>query len=233
MPADDLRQAVKALMGQAKSDLAELVSFQSVADPKQFPPEECAKAAALGRRRVRRGRLAGRHELAHAGRFELRPRTRSRPPTARRPCCCIATTTSSRRSARTRGRARCSSSPSATAAGTAAAPPTARATSSMHLTALRALATGQRRLPVRHQADLRGLRGTGDRRLEAFVPENVELLRADTILVVDTGNFAVGVPTLTTTLRGMTSVDVTVEALAQPDALGHVRRPRAGPGRRA
>jgi len=45
------------------------------------------------------------------------------------------------------------------------------------------------------------------------VPDNVELLRADTILVVDTGNFAVGIPTLTTTLRGMTSVDVTVRGL--------------------
>ena len=65
------------------------------------------------------------------------------------------------------------------------------------------------------------------------MPENVELLRADTILVVDTGNFAVGVPTLTTTLRGMTSIDVTLEALEQPDALGHVRRPGAGPRRGA
>ena len=45
MPADELREAVKALMGQAKDDLAELVSFQSVADPKQFPAEECEKAA--------------------------------------------------------------------------------------------------------------------------------------------------------------------------------------------
>src|SRR5262249_35472521 len=54
--------------------------------------------------------------------------------------------------------------------------------------------------------------GTGG--LEAFVPPNAEMLRADTILVCDTGNFAVGVPTLTTTLRGMTSVDVHVNALA-------------------
>ena len=66
--------------------------------------------------------------------------------------------------------------------------------------------------------------GTGG--LEAFVPENVELLRADTILVVDTGNFAVGVPTLTTTLRGMTSIDVTARRARQRDALGHVRRAR-------
>ena len=32
-------------MGRAKDDLAELVAFQSVADPKQYPPEECRAAA--------------------------------------------------------------------------------------------------------------------------------------------------------------------------------------------
>jgi Metallopeptidase family M24 len=42
---DQLRPAVHGLMGRAKEDLAELVSFRSVADPKQFPPEECQKAA--------------------------------------------------------------------------------------------------------------------------------------------------------------------------------------------
>ena len=73
--------------------------------------------------------------------------------------------------------------------------------------------------------------GTGG--LEEFVPPNADLLRADTILVVDTGNFAVGVPTLTTTLRGMTSVDVTLQRARQRDALRHVRRPGARPGRRA
>ena len=45
MPADDLREAVTSLMARAKDDLAELVAFKSVADPKQYPPEECEKAA--------------------------------------------------------------------------------------------------------------------------------------------------------------------------------------------
>ena len=45
MPVDQLRPAVQGLMGRAKDDLAELVAFKSVADPKQYPPEECAKAA--------------------------------------------------------------------------------------------------------------------------------------------------------------------------------------------
>ena len=45
MPADDLREAVAGLMSRAKDDLSELVTFKSVADPKQYPPEECEKAA--------------------------------------------------------------------------------------------------------------------------------------------------------------------------------------------
>ena len=45
MPVDELRPAVQALMDRAKADLAELVAFKSVADPKQYPPEECEKAA--------------------------------------------------------------------------------------------------------------------------------------------------------------------------------------------
>src|ERR1700753_813361 len=45
MPPDDLREAVLGLMPRAKQDLAELVAFKSVADPNQFPPEECERAA--------------------------------------------------------------------------------------------------------------------------------------------------------------------------------------------
>ena len=83
----------------------------------------------------------------------------------------------------------------------------------MHLTALRALKQVDGGFPCGVKLICEGSEEQGTGGLEAFVPENAELLRADTILVVDTGNFAVGVPTLTTTLRGMTSVDVTLEAL--------------------
>src|SRR5690349_12796150 len=41
-----LRDAVRRQMDRAHSDLAELVAFRSVADPEQYPPEECEKAAA-------------------------------------------------------------------------------------------------------------------------------------------------------------------------------------------
>jgi len=84
----------------------------------------------------------------------------------------------------------------------------------MHLTALRALRqTNGGGFPCGVKLICEGSEEQGTGGLEEFVPPNAELLRADTILVVDTGNFAVGVPTLTTTLRGMTSVDVEVSGL--------------------
>ena len=41
----DLRERVAGLMGRVRPELAELVAIRSVADPRQFPPEECARAA--------------------------------------------------------------------------------------------------------------------------------------------------------------------------------------------
>jgi acetylornithine deacetylase/succinyl-diaminopimelate desuccinylase-like protein len=99
----------------------------------------------------------------------------------------------------------------------------------MHLTALRALeqVNGGYTCGIKLICEGSEEQGTGG--LEAFVPENVELLRADTILVVDTGNFAVGIPTLTTTLRGMTSIDVTLEALGSPMHSGMFGGPAPDP----
>src|SRR6185312_1864892 len=99
----------------------------------------------------------------------------------------------------------------------------------MHLTALRALKQvyGDFRCAIKLISEGSEEQGTGG--LEDFVPRNPELLRADTILVCDTGNFAVGVPTLTTTLRGMTSIDVTLEALASPMHSGMFGGPAPDP----
>src|SRR5262245_20231772 len=41
----DLRDGVAALMPGARDELAALVGIRSVADPRQYPPEECARAA--------------------------------------------------------------------------------------------------------------------------------------------------------------------------------------------
>ena len=82
-----------------------------------------------------------------------------------------------------------------------------------HLTALRALA-GE--LPVNVKIIGEGSEELGDGGLEDFVPRHPDLLRADAIIVCDAGNFAVGVPSLTTTLRGVVEVVVTVRTLSSP-----------------
>ena len=45
MSGSELRESVSGLMPRAKDDLAELVAFRSVADPRQYPAEECERAA--------------------------------------------------------------------------------------------------------------------------------------------------------------------------------------------
>jgi acetylornithine deacetylase/succinyl-diaminopimelate desuccinylase-like protein len=54
--------------------------------------------------------------------------------------------------------------------------------------------------------------GTGG--LERYAEEHPELLAADTIVIGDAGNFRVGLPTVTTTLRGMTLLRVRMDTLA-------------------
>ncbi|MCT2024262.1 M20/M25/M40 family metallo-hydrolase [Corynebacterium sanguinis] len=50
--------------------------------------------------------------------------------------------------------------------------------------------------------------------LERLIETSPELFRADVILIADSGNVAVGTPTLTTQLRGGAQVQVSVETLA-------------------
>src|SRR4051794_24995870 len=208
-----LRDAVAQLMPQARADLAELVRFRSVADAKQYPPEECAAAAqwvidafrAIGMEDVA-GSMTSDGSTAVHGTLAgpegsptvlLYCHYDVQPPLGEdaweSPVWEL-----TERDGRWYGRG------AADCKGNIV----------MHLTALRALQAVNGGPPCAVKLICEGSEEQGTGGLEAFVPENAELLAADAILVCDTGNFAVGVPTLTTTLRGMTIVDVKVEGLA-------------------
>ncbi|MFG2025567.1 dipeptidase [Streptomyces sp. NPDC048825] len=104
----------------------------------------------------------------------------------------------------------------------------------MHLLALRALkANGG--VPVNVKVIAEGSEEQGTGGLERYAEDHPELLTADTIVIGDAGNFRVGVPTVTTALRGMTLVRVRIDTLggnlhsgqfggAAPDALAALIR---------
>ncbi|MEU0439420.1 dipeptidase [Streptomyces sp. NPDC006186] len=104
----------------------------------------------------------------------------------------------------------------------------------MHLLALRALkADGG--VPVNVKVIAEGSEEQGTGGLERYAEQHPELLAADTIVIGDAGNFRVGLPTVTTTLRGMTMLRVQIDTLrgnlhsgqfggAAPDALAALIR---------
>ena len=207
----DLRQRIADLMPVVRDELTELVALRSVADPRQFPPEECERAAQwvlekfadLGfsdahLEETADGSMAvvGSRTCSHAGaptvllyaHYDVQPpldddawRT---PPFE-------LTEVDGRWYGR--GAADC------------------KGNIVMHLAALRALGDS---VPVNLKLVVEGSEEQGTGGLEAFVAANADLLRADAILVCDTGNAAVGHPAATVSLRGMVNVVVTVEALA-------------------
>jgi acetylornithine deacetylase/succinyl-diaminopimelate desuccinylase-like protein len=83
----------------------------------------------------------------------------------------------------------------------------------MHAATLRAFGG---RPPVGLKVIIEGEEEVGGGTLERFVDLNKGLFTADTIVIADSGNWKIGEPTLTTTLRGMAAVDVVVETLERP-----------------
>ncbi|HSV40144.1 MAG TPA: dipeptidase [Nocardioidaceae bacterium] len=75
-----------------------------------------------------------------------------------------------------------------------------------HLAAIRAHGD---ELPVGVTVLVEGEEEVGSPTLKEFLAEHKELLRADVIVIADSGNWDIGVPALTTSLRGL--VDATVE----------------------
>lgn len=206
----DLPGRVAALMPQVRDELAELVAIPSVADPRQFPPEECARAAAWVVERFRDLGFAdvGLHETSDGSKAVVgsRPGPDPSAPTVllyahydvQPPLDDDAWRTPPFELTELDGRWH----------GRGAAD--CKGNIVMHLTALRALGED---VPVNLKLVVEGSEEQGTGGLEDFVPKHADLLRADVILVCDTGNAAVGHPAVTVSLRGMVNVVVQVEAL--------------------
>jgi acetylornithine deacetylase/succinyl-diaminopimelate desuccinylase-like protein len=206
----DLRARIEGLMNQVRAELAELVAIRSVADPRQFPPEECARAAqwvrdAFAGAGFSDARLA---EMADGSQAVLgaRPGPDPNAPTVLLYAHYDVQPPLNEADWRTppfelteadgrwygRGAADC------------------KGNIVMHLTALRALGEA---VPVNLKLIVEGSEETTGA-LEDWVPGHADLLRADTILVCDAGNAAVGHPAVTVSLRGVADVIVHVQALA-------------------
>ncbi len=86
----------------------------------------------------------------------------------------------------------------------------------LHAGVLRALLADGGTLPVTLKVIVEGEEETGRGTFEQAVTADPERFAADLIVVADAGNWRVGEPTLTTTLRGLCVVDVEVRTLAAP-----------------
>lgn len=85
----------------------------------------------------------------------------------------------------------------------------------MHLAALRALeAHGSS--PLNIKVLIEGSEEHGGSGLSALIAQRPELFAADAILIADCGNAKLGLPTLTTSLRGGAQIRITLDTLATP-----------------
>ncbi|MGW7024181.1 M20/M25/M40 family metallo-hydrolase [Streptomyces decoyicus] len=233
MSDSPLARTVAALQPRARTELAELVAFKSVADPAQFPKSECEAAAHWI---VEALRADGFQDVALLDTpdgtqsvYGFLPGPADAPtvllyahydvqPPLDETAWVSPPFELTERDGRWygRGAADC------------------KGGLIMHLTALRALKE-HGGIPVNVKVIVEGSEEQGTGGLERYAEAHPELLAADAIVIGDTGNFRVGLPTVTATLRGMTLVRVQVDTLegnlhsgqfggAAPDALAALIR---------
>jgi acetylornithine deacetylase/succinyl-diaminopimelate desuccinylase-like protein len=233
MSSVPLSDTVASLIPRARAELAELVSFASVADVRQFPRSECEKAAAWVAEALRR---EGFHDVAlldtpdgtqsvygflpgpaEAPTVLLYAHYDVQPPLDESAWLSPPFELTDRNGRwYGRGAADC------------------KGGLLMHLTALRALKENGG-LPLGVKVIVEGSEEQGTGGLERYAEQHPELLNADTIVIGDAGNFRMGLPTVTSSLRGMVLMDVRVSTLegnlhsgqfggAAPDALAALIR---------
>ncbi|MFC9794803.1 dipeptidase [Streptomyces sp. NPDC057695] len=233
MTSNPIAETVRSLMPRAKAELTELVAFESVADEAVAPRSECEGAANWVADALRAedfqdvalldtpdgsqsvyGVLpgpAGAPTVLLYAHYDVQPKLDESawltPPFEL-----------TERDGRWYGR------------GTA----DCKGGFILHLLALRALkANGGVPVTVKVIAEGSEEQGTGG--LERYAEQHPELLASDAIVIGDAGNFRVGLPTVTATLRGMTMIRVGIDTLegnlhsgqfggAAPDALAALIR---------
>ncbi|KUJ68170.1 beta-Ala-His dipeptidase [Streptomyces albus subsp. albus] len=208
----DLAESVAALLPRARTELAEFVAFRSVADEAQFPRSECEAAARWTADALR---AEGFQDVAlldtpdgSQSVYGFLPGPADAPtvllyahydvqPPLDESAWLSPPFELTERDGRwyARGAADC------------------KGGLIMHLTALRALKQ-HGGVPVGIKVIVEGSEEQGTGGLERYAEAHPELLAADAIVIGDCGNFRVGLPTVTATLRGMTMLRVQVDTLA-------------------
>lgn len=85
----------------------------------------------------------------------------------------------------------------------------------VHTSALDAYLSAGQKPAVNLKLLIEGEEEAGSTHLGAFIDQHLQLLQADVMVLTDTGNFDVGIPSVTTSLRGLCTVEIEVSSLKQ------------------